>query len=119
MAHRHRLEPAGHGARQRPALHVARRNPDGELVSAGAVQLGLHSDAATPLHALLDTIPPSGRPARRLAVPPGIAVQVDFHGPPGGVLRDAVLRAVQFDPRAITATSVAGVRAFLALNGGF
>jgi hypothetical protein len=26
----------------------------------------------------------------------GLAVQVDFHGPPGGVLRDAVLRRVHF-----------------------
>jgi hypothetical protein len=65
------------------------------LIGAGAVQLGLHSDAAAPLRALLDTLPATRR--RSLAVPPAIAVQVDFHGPPGGALRDAVLRAVHFD----------------------
>src|SRR4051812_31140659 len=71
--------PAGPGARQRPALHVARRNNDGELIGAGAVQLGLHSTAAIPLRAMLGTLPATARHARRLAVPAAIAVQVDFH----------------------------------------
>src|SRR3954447_4138924 len=77
--------PADPGARNGPALHVARRAADGELISPGAVQLGLHSDAAARRRGLLDTLPPATRrPTHRLAVPPAIAVQVDFHGPPGG-----------------------------------
>jgi hypothetical protein len=66
------------------------------------VQLGLYSDAAAPLHQLLDEAAGGDRRTRRIAVPAGVAVQVDFHGPPGGALRDAVLRQVHLsDPPAV------------------
>ena len=94
--------PAGDGPRQRPALHVARRASNGQLVSAGAVQLGLRSDAVAPLRHILDNAAGSNSRARRIPLPPGIIVQVDYHGPPGGALRDAVLRQVHLsDPTAV------------------
>jgi bifunctional non-homologous end joining protein LigD len=89
--------PAGDGPRQRPALHVARRTADGQLIGAGAVQLGLRSDAAAPLRQVLHETAGSTARARRIPVPPGITVQVDYHGAPGGALRDAVLRQVRLN----------------------
>lgn len=86
--------PASSGGRSRAALHVARVGTDGELIGAGAVRLGLGSAAAEPLRELLESTPQPERARRRLSVPPGAAVEVDFHGAPGGALRDAVLRRV-------------------------
>ncbi len=91
--------PASRGGRSRAALHVARVGTDGELIGAGAVQLGLGSSAAEPLRELLESTPQPKRARRRVSVPPGVAVEVDFHGAPDGALRDAVLRRVRIgDP---------------------
>jgi bifunctional non-homologous end joining protein LigD len=87
------------GGRSRAALHVARVGTNGELEGAGAVQLGLGLTAAEPLRELLESTPQPKRARRRVSVPPGVAVEVDFHGAPGGALRDAVLRRVHIgDP---------------------
>jgi bifunctional non-homologous end joining protein LigD len=80
--------------RARAALHIARLCTGGELIAAGAVQLGLGSPAAQPLRELLESVSLPRRRAGRVPVPPGVAVEVDFHGAPGGPLRDAVLRRV-------------------------
>jgi hypothetical protein len=87
--------PATADGRSRAALHVARLGVGGELIAAGAVQLGLRSPAAEPLCELLKSTPRQKPSRRRVPVPPGVTVEVDFHGPPGGALRDAVLRRVQ------------------------
>jgi hypothetical protein len=61
------------------------------------VQLGLGSSAAGQLRELIESTPQPERARRRVSVPPGVAVEVDFHGAPGGALRDAVLRRVDRD----------------------
>jgi hypothetical protein len=86
--------PASGDGRSRAALHVARLGAGGELIAAGAVQLNLDSRAAQPLRELLESGSLPRRRAGRVRVPSGVAVEVDFHGAPGGALRDAVLRRV-------------------------
>lgn len=61
---------------------------------AGAVQYGLSGDARGELRSALEAR--AGRPRRSgiRDVDPVLRVAVDFHGRPGGALRDPVMREV-------------------------
>ena len=84
--------PAACRARRPDAIFVARATPDGELVPAGSAELGLSADEREQLTTALE--------ARRTATRRGalgIWIDVDYHGPADGPLRDAVMRAVRVD----------------------
>ena len=75
------------------AILVARRQPDGSLTSAGAIELGLHRELVERLELRLGELPAR----RRGAVawyPAEVSVVASLHGPPDGPVRDAVLREV-------------------------
>jgi hypothetical protein len=91
--------PGSGDGRSRAALHVARLGAGGELSRPGLVQLGCGSGAAQPLRELLESASRPRRRVGRLPVPVGVAVEVDFHGAPGGALRDAALRRVDLTHR--------------------
>ena len=74
---------------------VSRRGDGGQLRYAGGVRFGLSTTERARLRSLLGRIerPRATRPRVR-RVQPVLAVDVDYHGRPGGPLRDAVLRNV-------------------------
>src|SRR4051794_32548614 len=75
--------PASPDGRSRAALHVARVGIDGELVTAGAVQLGLGSSAAEPLRELLESTPRPKHTGGACRARPGWRSRPTFAGPPG------------------------------------
>ena len=76
-------------------FYVARR-ADGQLRPAGGVQLGSGRAARERLRAELDRRALDRR-SRVINVAAGIEVDVSFHGPPDGLLRDAVMRRLSVD----------------------
>jgi bifunctional non-homologous end joining protein LigD len=84
------------GNRREPdELLLSRRDLSGQLRYAGGVRFGLGSGARARLRAILERIEqPSSHSARVHRVQPVIDVDVDYHGRPGGPLRDPVLRNV-------------------------
>jgi bifunctional non-homologous end joining protein LigD len=75
------------------AIFVARRQPDGSLRSAGAIELGLQRELVERLELRLGELP-----ARRRGTVAWYAAEVSvvasLHGPPDRPVRDAVLREV-------------------------
>jgi bifunctional non-homologous end joining protein LigD len=88
--------PARYNARRPDAIFVARATPDGDLVPAGSAELGLSSDEREQLKTALQMRRTATRRGAHRIVP-GIWVDVDYHGPAGGPLRDAVMRAVRVE----------------------
>ena len=83
--------PARPNADDMDTFYVARTTADGRLRPAGGVQLGLARGARECLRAELDRRA-LGQRRRVINVAAGIEVDVSFHGPPDGPLRDAVMR---------------------------
>lgn len=83
-------------------LLVSRRDANGQLHYAGGVRFGLTASERVCLRGVLKRLeePVSGR-ANVRPVQPFIEVDVDYHGQPGGPLRDPVVRnvAVAEQPR--------------------
>jgi hypothetical protein len=78
------------GRRREPdELLVSRRDADGRLRYAGGVRFGLTASERACLRGVLKRLeePVSGR-ANVRPVRPLIQVDVDYHGQPGGPLRD-------------------------------
>ena len=74
---------------------VSRRGDGGQLRYAGGVRFGLSTTERARLRSLLGRIErPRATRSRVRRVQPVLAVDVDYHGRPGGPLRDAVLRNV-------------------------
>jgi len=74
---------------------VARRDHDGELRYAGGVRFGLRAAERARLRGLLiDLERLRARRARVRWVRPLVEVDVDYHGRPGGPLRDPILRGI-------------------------
>jgi bifunctional non-homologous end joining protein LigD len=76
------------------AVFVARPRPDGSLVGAGSIELGLTSQLVELLEHHLAHLPLR----RRGAVtwyPAEVLIVASTHGPSGGPVRDAILRQVQ------------------------
>jgi bifunctional non-homologous end joining protein LigD len=95
------------GERRRPdEVLVARRDGAGTLRHAGGVRFGLTVHDRACLRALLERIEePRPRRSRIRRVRPLIEVDVDYHGRPGGPLRDPVLRNVALPATAAAATA--------------
>jgi bifunctional non-homologous end joining protein LigD len=96
--HRERLtvtawRPGHH--REPDELLVSRHDADGQLRYAGGVRFGLTASERVRLRGVLKRLeePHSGRAYVR-PVRPLILVDVDYHGQPGGPLRDPVVRNV-------------------------
>jgi bifunctional non-homologous end joining protein LigD len=88
--------PALPNARRPDAILVARRAPDGALQPAGSAELGLSRDERERLRtALSERHVGTRRGMHRVAA--GIWLDIDYHGPRDGPLRDAVMRAVRLD----------------------
>jgi bifunctional non-homologous end joining protein LigD len=88
--------PAARNARRPDAVFVARAADDGTLVPAGSAELGLSANERDLLRAALERHRTATRRGAH-RVGPGIWVDVDFHGPEQGPLRDAVMRAVRVE----------------------
>ena len=74
---------------------VSRRDDGGQLRHAGGVRFGLNPTERARLRAVLARLERPRAPRSRVRrVQPMVAVDVDYHGRPGGPLRDAVLRSV-------------------------
>jgi bifunctional non-homologous end joining protein LigD len=84
------------GDRQEPdELLVSRCDDGGQLRHAGGVRFGLNATERARLRAVLARLErPRAARSRVRRVQPVVAVDVDYHGRPGGPLRDAVLRTV-------------------------
>jgi bifunctional non-homologous end joining protein LigD len=84
------------GDRREPdELLVSRRDDDGRLRYAGGVRFGLNPTERARLRSVLERLErPRAARSRVCRVQPVVAVDVDYHGRPGGPLRDAVLRSV-------------------------
>jgi bifunctional non-homologous end joining protein LigD len=84
------------GDRREPnELLVSRRGDGGRLRYAGGVRFGLSPSERARLRSVLERLElrrPARSRVRRLQ--PVVAVDVDYHGRPGGPLRDVVLRNV-------------------------
>jgi hypothetical protein len=79
----------------RVTLLVSRRGDGGQLRYAGGVRFGLSPSERARLRSVLERLElrrPARSRVRRLQ--PVVAVDVDYHGRPGGPLRDVVLRNV-------------------------
>lgn len=88
--------PAPSYARRPDSILVARASPDGALHPAGVAELGLSGDERDRLRrALTERHIDTRRGIQRVAA--GVWLDVDFHGPRDGPLRDAVMRAVHVD----------------------
>jgi bifunctional non-homologous end joining protein LigD len=74
---------------------VSRRGDGGQWRYAGGVRFGLRTTERARLRSVLERLerPGAGR-SRVRRVQPLLTVDVDYHGRPGGPLRDAVLRRV-------------------------
>jgi len=87
-------QAAGHNARRPDAILLARPTPDGTLRPAGAAELGLSREERDQLHEALDSRRVTTcRGAHRVSQ--GIWLDVEFHGPADGPLRDPVMRALR------------------------
>jgi bifunctional non-homologous end joining protein LigD len=76
-------------------LLVSRRDDGGQLRYAGGVRFGLRPTERARLRSVLERLErPRAARSRVRPVRPMVAVDVDYHGRPGGPLRDAVLRNV-------------------------
>jgi bifunctional non-homologous end joining protein LigD len=84
------------GDRREPdELLLSRRGHGGQLRYAGGVRFGLSTTERARLRAVLERLErPRAARSRVRRVQPVVAVDVDYHGRPGGPLRDAVLRNV-------------------------
>ena len=84
------------GNRREPdELLVSRRDDGGQLRYAGGVRFGLSTTERARLGSVLKRLErPRAARSRVRRVQPVLAVDVDYHGRPGGPLRDAVLRYV-------------------------
>jgi ATP-dependent DNA ligase len=82
------------GDRQEPdELLISRRDDDGQLRHAGGVRFGLNPTERARLRAVLARLErPCAARSRVRRVQPVVAVDVDYHGRPGGPLR--LLRSV-------------------------
>ena len=79
--------------REPDELLLSRRDPSGALRYAGDVRFGLDSADRARLGTILERIEqPCSHRARVRRVPPLVEVDVDYHGCPGGPLRDPVMR---------------------------
>ena len=79
---------------------VSRRGDGGQLRYAGGVRFGLSTTERARLRSLLGRIErPRATRSRVRRVQPVLAVDVDYHGRPGGPLRDAVLATSRSQPR--------------------
>jgi bifunctional non-homologous end joining protein LigD len=88
--------PSPPHARRPDAILVARAAPDGALLPAGTAALGLSGDDRDRLRrALTKHHAGTRRGIHRVAS--GIWLDIDFHGPYDGPLRDAVMRSVRVD----------------------
>jgi bifunctional non-homologous end joining protein LigD len=87
-------------------VYVARRLPDGSMRSAGVIELGLRREIVEDLEQRLATLPVRRRGALSW-YPAEVSVIASVHGPPDGPVRDAVLRSVATDPRALAARRAA------------
>ena len=86
------------GVRRRPdgrteALFVARQLPDGSVIRAGSIELGLRPDLLQDLDRRLAELPAHHRGAVAW-YPPEVSVVASVHGLPDGAVRDAVLREI-------------------------
>ena len=79
---------AAHNSRRPDAIFVARAAPDGELVPIGSAELGHTREERGRLQAELERRRTTTRRAHIASA--RIWVEVDFHGPEHGPLRDAV-----------------------------
>ena len=85
------------GAEREPdAFLLGRPNDEGRLQPAGRVSYGLGPAERDALRtALVDRELPRRRRRSGIRwVSPTVTVEVDFHGPPAGLVRDPVLRGV-------------------------
>jgi bifunctional non-homologous end joining protein LigD len=84
------------GNRREPdELLLSRHGDGGQLRYAGGVRFGLSTTERARLRAVLERLErPRATRSRVRRVQPVLAVDVDYHGRPGGPLRDAVLRNV-------------------------
>ena len=79
--------------REPDELLLSRRDPSGAVRYAGDVRFGLDSADRARLGTILERIEqPCSHRARVRRVPPLAEVDVDYHGRPGGPLRDPVMR---------------------------
>jgi bifunctional non-homologous end joining protein LigD len=85
-------------ARRLDAVFVARARGDGTLTPAGSAELGLSGEERERLRAALqESYVGSRRGSQRVAA--GIWLEIDFHGPAVGPLRDPVMRKLVLDGR--------------------
>jgi bifunctional non-homologous end joining protein LigD len=84
------------GHRREPdELLISRHDADGQLHYAGGVRFGLTAAERVRLRAVLERLEePCSRRSGVRPVRPVIQADVDYHGRPGGPLRDPVLRNV-------------------------
>jgi ATP-dependent DNA ligase len=81
--------------REPDELLVSRRDDGGELRYAGGGRFGLSTTQRARLRSVLERLErPRAARSRVRRVQPVLAVDVDYHDRPGGLLRDAVLRNV-------------------------
>jgi bifunctional non-homologous end joining protein LigD len=88
--------PAPTGGRRSDAILVARPSAMGGLIPAGSAELGLSPDERDRLRcALVQRHSATRKGTHRIA--PGIWVDIDFHGPEQGPVRDAVMRSFRVE----------------------
>ncbi len=75
------------------AVFVARQLPDGSVIRAGSIELGLRPDLIQALDRRLAELPAHHRGAVAW-YPPEVSVIASVHGLPDGAVRDAVLREI-------------------------
>ena len=75
------------------AVFVARQLPDGSLLRAGSIELGLRAELMHELDRRLAELPARRRGAVA-SYPPEVSVVASVHGLPDGAVRDGVLREI-------------------------